>query len=52
MGPTKRDQLVEAMEAIENSMGDLSVCRDMWENNLIFWLCKGVLLLMEKEIKK
>lgn len=52
MTPTKREQMLECMDAIENGMAKLSYSRDIWQNNLIFWLCKAVLLLLEKECKK
>ena len=52
MLPTKREQMIECVDAIENSMIPLCEKRDMWQNNLIFWLCKAVLLLLEKEVRK
>ena len=48
---TKRDQLLEARAAISDGMEWTAVQRDIWQNELIWWLCKAVLLLMEKEIK-
>ena len=49
---TKREQMLECMDAIENSLMPLNTKRDIWQNNLIFWVCKAILLLLEKEIKK
>ena len=51
MTMTKRDQLLEAREAISEGMERTAVQRDIWQNELVWWLCKAVLLLMEKEIK-
>ena len=48
---TKREQLLEARAAIGEGMERVAVQRDIWQNELIWWLCKAVLLLMEKEIK-
>ena len=51
MTMTKRDQLLEAKAAISEGMERTAVQRDIWQNELVWWLCKAVLLLMEKEIK-
>lgn len=48
---TKRDQLLEARAAIIDGIERTAVQRDIWQNELVCWLCKAVLLLMEKEIK-
>jgi hypothetical protein len=48
---TKRDQLLEARAAISEGMERVAVQRDIWQNELIWWLCKAVLLLIEKELK-
>ena len=47
----KRDQLLEAIASISEGMERTAVQRDIWQNELIWWLCKAVLLLMDKEIK-
>lgn len=51
MLPTKREQMLECMDAIENGMEKLYCSRFIWPNSLVFWLCKAVLLLLEKECK-
>ena len=48
---TKRDQLLEARAAISDEMERTAVQGDIWQNELVWWLCKAVLLLMDKEIK-
>lgn len=49
---TKRDQLLEARAAISEGMERTVVRRDIWQNELIWWLCKAVLLLLEKELRR
>ena len=49
---TKRDQLIECMEAMEDGMIRTSKGRDIWQNELIWWICKAVGLLLEREVKK
>jgi hypothetical protein len=51
MAMTKRDQLLEARAAISEGMERTAVHRDIWQNELIWWLCKAVLLLIERELK-
>lgn len=49
---TRKDKLLEARETISEGMERTAVHRDIWQNELIWWLCKAVLLLLDKEIKK
>ena len=51
MTMTKREQMLEARQAISEGMELTAVQRDIWQNELIWWLCKAVLMLIEKEIK-
>ena len=46
---TKREQMIECAEAMEQGMMHT---RDMWQNNLIWWICKAVKLLLEREVKR
>lgn len=48
---TKREQMVECAEQMENGMIHTTVHRDMWQNDLIWWICKAVKLLLEDRIK-
>lgn len=43
---TRKDKLLEAREAIGEGMERTAVQRDIWQNELIWWLCKAVLLLI------
>ena len=49
---TPKDKLIEARAAISEGMERTAVQSDIWQNELIWWLCKAVLLLLDKEIKK
>jgi hypothetical protein len=49
---TKRDQLLEARAAISEGQERVALQPDIWQNELIWWLCKAVLLLIEKELKR
>lgn len=51
MSMTRKDKLLEARAAISEGMERTAVQRDIWQNELIWWLCKAVLLLIEKELK-
>ena len=48
----KRDQLLEARAAISEGMERTAAYRDIWQNELIWWLCKAVLLLMDRELRR
>ena len=44
---TKREQMIECMEAMEQGMIRTGSTREIWQNDLIYWLCKSVKLLLE-----
>ena len=48
--PIKREQMLEARREISRGMERVAD-RTIWQNELIWWLCKAVLLLLDKEIK-
>ena len=48
---TKRDQMMECMSVIEDGMSRTAQHRDIWQNELIYWLCKAVYLLLEQAVK-
>ena len=48
---TRREQMLEARQAISEGMERVAD-RSIWQNELIWWLCKAVLLLMERELKQ
>lgn len=47
----RREELVEALDAIETGMCRVKEIRDIWQNDLIYALCQGVRLLLAEEIK-
>ena len=48
---TKRDQMMECMSVIEDGMSRTAQHRDIWQNELIYWLCKAVYLLLDRAVK-
>jgi hypothetical protein len=51
MAMTRREKLIEARAALSEGMERTAAQRDIWQNELIWWLCKAVLMLIEKELK-
>ena len=46
-----REDLVDALDAIETGMCRIKESRDIWQNDLVYALCQGVRLLLTEEIK-
>ena len=42
----------ECAEAMEQGMLHTQTTRDMWQNNLVWWICKAVKLLLEERIRE
>lgn len=49
---TQREKIIEAAEVMECGMIQTQTRRDMWQNNLVWWICKAVKLLLEERIKE
>ena len=47
-----RDDMLEALDAIETGMCRIKDSRDIWQNDLVYALCQGVRLLLTDEIRK
>jgi len=47
----RREELMEALDAIEMGMCRIKESRDIWQNELVYALCQGVRLLLVEEIK-
>lgn len=47
----RREDLMEALDAIETGMCRIKENRDIWQNELVYALCQGVRLLLTEEIK-
>ena len=48
----RREDLVEALDAIETWMCRIKQSRDIWQNDLVYALCQAVRLLLTEEIRK
>lgn len=46
-----REDLMEALGAIETGMCRIKESRDIWQNELVYALCQAVRLLLMEEIK-
>lgn len=48
----RREDLMEALDAIETGMCRVKENRDIWQNELVYALCQGVRLLLMDKIKE
>jgi hypothetical protein len=48
---TLKDQTCECIEHLEDGMISLNKYRDCWQNDLIYWICKSVVILLKKSLK-
>lgn len=49
---TKQEQMKECRDALTKGMERVGFNREeIWQNDLIWWMCKALLLLLEKAIK-
>jgi len=46
-----REELMEALDAIETGMFRIKESRDIWQNELVYALCQGVRLLLTEELR-
>ena len=49
---TRREQMIECAEQMEQGMIRTQTTRYIWQNDLIWWLCKAVKLLLEERIRE
>ena len=49
---TRREQMMECAEQMEHGMIQTQTYRDMWQNNLVWWMCKAIKLLLEERIRE
>lgn len=49
---TRREQVLECMDAMERGMERTATQRDIWQSDLIYWICKALYLLLKKEAGK
>ena len=48
----RREDLMEALDAIETGMCRVKESQDIWQNELVYALCQGVRLLLMEELRK
>lgn len=48
---TEREQIVEALDEIENGMCRVAESHDIWQNKLVYSLCKAVRILLIGKLK-
>ena len=48
----RREQMIECAGQMEQGMIRTQTTRDIWQNDLIWWLCKAVKLLLEERIRE
>lgn len=49
---TRRSQMIECMEEMQLGMEKTTIQRDIWQSNLIWWMCKAIYLLLENAVRK
>ena len=47
----RRDDMLEALDAIETGMCRVKESRDIWQNDLVYALCQAVRLLLMEELR-
>lgn len=47
----RREDLTEALDAIETGMCRIKESRGIWQDELVYALCQAVRLLLTKEVK-
>ena len=47
----RRDDLMEALDAIETGMCKVKESRGIWQNDLVYALCQGVRMLLMEELR-
>lgn len=47
----RREDLMEALDAIETGMCRIKESRDIWQNDLVYALCQAVRLLLMEELR-
>lgn len=49
---SRREDLIEALDAIETGMCRIKENRDIWQNDLVYALCQGVRLMLLDKLKE
>lgn len=48
----RREDLMEALDAIETGMCRIKESRGIWQNDLVYALCQGVRLMLLDKLRK
>lgn len=48
---TRRQQIIECINKIEEGQLKVEMTREIWQNDLIWWMCKALCLLLVDELK-
>lgn len=48
----RRDDLIEALDAIETGMCRVKESRGIWQDDLVYALCQGVRLMLLDKLKE
>lgn len=48
----RRDDMLEALDAIETGMCRVKESRDIWQNELVYALCQAVRLILTEELRR
>lgn len=49
---TKREQIVESMNAMDDAMASIASSRDIWQNDIIYHICKAIKLLLLDKLRE
>lgn len=49
---TIREQMIECMDELEDGMARTANRGDIWQDRLVYVLCKAVYLLLKEAVKK
>lgn len=48
---TKHDQAVELLEELEKGQFKMASSQDIWQNRLLFWICKALCFLLTEWLR-
>lgn len=48
----KREQIIECINELEKGQLKVELTKDIWQNSLIWWICKALCLLLIDKLKE
>lgn len=48
---TKHDQAIELLEELEKGQFRMETTQDIWQNKLLFWICKALHFLLSEWLR-